>query len=89
MRDIEQYVPSLDGMEVIITATVGERFLDEIIEGYSVARIYNSSINVAFLGGTPQVFKPAMPFDIYVSSYCLLLFLKKIMYTILFMRIVF
>lgn len=67
MRDLEQFVPSLDGMEVIITATVGERFLDEIIEGYSVARIFNSSINVAFLGGTPQVFKPAMPFDCYVS----------------------
>lgn len=68
MRELEQFVPSLDGMEVIITATVGERFLDEIIEGYSVSRIYNSSINVAFLGGTPQVFKPAMPFDIHVSE---------------------
>lgn len=70
------HVPTLDGMEVVITATVGERFYDEIIEGYSVARIYNSSIKVAFLGDSPQVFKPGMPITIYVSD----IFVKELMF---------
>lgn len=70
MSELAQLVPTLDGVEVIITASVGDPFLDEIIEGYSIARIFNSSLSVSFLGGTPQVFKPAMPFDVYmVVSY--------------------
>ncbi|XP_049816717.1 CD109 antigen isoform X1 [Schistocerca nitens] len=67
MTELEQYVPQLDGMEVVVTATVGEHFLNEIIDGYSISRIYNSSIKVGFLGGSPQVFKPAMPFTCYIS----------------------
>ncbi|XP_026743707.1 CD109 antigen [Trichoplusia ni] len=70
MSELAQLVPTLDGVEVIITASVGDPFLDEVIEGYSIARIFNSSLQVTFLGGTPQVFKPAMPFDVYmVVSY--------------------
>ncbi|KAM3959264.1 macroglobulin complement-related [Aphomia sociella] len=70
MAELAQLVPELDGVEVIITASVGDPFLDEVIEGYSIARIYNSSLAVTFLGGSPQVFKPAMPFDVYmVVSY--------------------
>lgn len=70
MSELAQLVPELDGVEVIITASVGDPFLDEVIEGYSIARIYNSSLSVTFLGGSPQVFKPAMPFDVYmVVSY--------------------
>lgn len=61
-------VPSLDGMEVTVTATVGDYFLDEVIEGFSIARVYNSSIKLAFLGDTPQVFKPGMPITVYVSK---------------------
>lgn len=67
LSELEQYVPSLDGMEILVTASVGDRFLDEVIEGYSSARVFNSSIKVQFMGGTPQVFKPAMPFTCYVS----------------------
>lgn len=68
LSEIEKYVPSLEGMEIMVTATVGDRFLDEIIEGYAVSRVYNSSLRVSFLGGSPQVFKPSMPFTIYVSQ---------------------
>ncbi|XP_055682834.1 CD109 antigen [Lutzomyia longipalpis] len=68
MAELEQLVPNLSGMEVLITATVGERFYDEVIEGYAMTRIYNSSIRVAFLGGSPQVFKPAMPFTCYLVA---------------------
>lgn len=68
MRDLAALVPNLSGMEVLITARVGERFYDEIIEGYSLARIYNSSIKISFLGGSPQVFKPTMPFTCYIAA---------------------
>ncbi|XP_011495673.1 PREDICTED: CD109 antigen [Ceratosolen solmsi marchali] len=65
MGDLLQYLPSnSDGMEVTVTATVGERFLEEIIVGYSTARIYNSSVKIHFFGGSPQIFKPGMPFDL-------------------------
>lgn len=67
MYELEKLVP-LAGMEVLIIARVGERFYDEIIEGYSIARIYNSSIKVSFMGGTPQVFKPMMPMTSYIVA---------------------
>ncbi|KAL7301156.1 hypothetical protein TKK_0006128 [Trichogramma kaykai] len=66
MIDLLQYLPSggLEGVEVMVTATVGEHFLNEVIVGYSTARIYNSSVKIHFFGGSPQVFKPGMPFDL-------------------------
>lgn len=67
IKEILNYVPTLDGMEIAVTATVGDRFLDEIIDGYSTARVFNSSIKLAFLGDSPQVFKPGMPLSVYVS----------------------
>ncbi|XP_032519438.2 CD109 antigen [Danaus plexippus] len=67
MSELAQLVPSLEGVEVIVTATVGDPFLDEVVEGYSVARIFNSSLAVTFLGGELQVFKPHMPFDVYMA----------------------
>lgn len=67
MSDLAQF-GSMAGVEVLITATVGERFYDEVIQGYSIARVYNSSIKVSFLGGSPQVFKPTMPFMCYVVA---------------------
>lgn len=67
LSEIEQMVPTLDGMEIMVVAIVGERFLDEVIEGYAVARAFNSSIRVAFMGGSPQVFKPSMPFTTYLT----------------------
>uniref|UniRef100_A0A1B6D127 TEP1-F n=1 Tax=Clastoptera arizonana TaxID=38151 RepID=A0A1B6D127_9HEMI len=67
LSELEQFVPSLDGMEIQITATVGDRFLDEVIEGFSTVRLYNSTLKISFLGGTPQVFKPTMPFTSYIA----------------------
>lgn len=61
-----EHVSSLDGMEVIITATVGDRFLDEVIEGYSSARISNSTVSafvsvgfqflIQFFAGETEIF---------------------------------
>lgn len=67
MRELSPFVNSLSGMEIKVTASVGDRFLDEVVTGYSSARIYNSTLKVAFLGGSPQVFRPAMPLHCYVS----------------------
>ncbi|KYN20816.1 PREDICTED: CD109 antigen [Trachymyrmex cornetzi] len=64
MQELLGFAPSIDGMEVTVVATVGERFLDEVIVGYSKARIFNSTTKIRFLGGSPQVFKPAMPFTL-------------------------
>lgn len=68
MSELQTLMPTTQGMEVLITATVGEKFYDEVIQGYSISRVYNSTIRVKFLGGSPQVFKPAMPFMIYLSA---------------------
>lgn len=67
MEELKRLAPPLDNVEILITATIGDRYLDEIIEGHSTARISNSSIKLSFLGGSPQVFKPGMPYTIYVS----------------------
>lgn len=53
-------------MEVVVVATVGDWFLDEVIEGFSSARVFNSSIKLRFMGDSPQVFKPGMPVTAYV-----------------------
>lgn len=68
MADLRNLVSNLEGSEILITARVGERFYDEINEGYAIARIYNSSIKASFLGGSPQVIKPAMPFNAYLVA---------------------
>lgn len=73
LYELQQLVSTLEGTEVTITATVGERYLNEVVEGYSTARFFNSSVQVAFLGGSPQVFKPSMPFSIYVSIIILII----------------
>lgn len=68
MSELEKYVPTLEEMEITVTATVGERFLDEVISAYSTARVFNSSVRIDFLGGSPQIFKPMMPFITYISA---------------------
>lgn len=68
MWEIERSVPQLDNIEVTITAKVGEHYWNEEVEGFSKARVYNSSLRLQFLGGTPQVFKPSMPYTCYVRK---------------------
>ncbi|KAJ8926001.1 hypothetical protein NQ315_009856 [Exocentrus adspersus] len=68
IQELLHYVPTLEGMEIMVTATVGDRFLDEVIEGFAVSRVFNSSIKLKFLGDSPQVFKPGMPITAYVIA---------------------
>lgn len=70
MWEIERSVTILDNVEVEVKAEVGEHYWNEKEEGFSKARIFNSSLSLIFLGGSPQVFKPNMPFTCYVSHKC-------------------
>lgn len=67
MKEFERLIPQLDKSKVTVTAFVGERYLNLIEEGFSEALIYSSRINLEFLGSNPQIFKPGMPFKVYVS----------------------
>ncbi|KAK2723405.1 hypothetical protein QYM36_001916, partial [Artemia franciscana] len=60
-------VPSLDGFELRILASVTDRLFDERVEGFAETRFYNRSSKLTVVGGSPQVFKPAMPFTFYVA----------------------
>lgn len=57
----------LHGCEVEVHASVGERFLEITVDGYSRTRIINDSISVKILGDKPLVFKPEMEFYIYIQ----------------------
>ncbi|XP_034950028.1 CD109 antigen [Chelonus insularis] len=70
MHELLTYASISEGLEVQIIATVGESFLNEVIVGYSTARIFNSTVRIHFSGGSPQIFKPAMPYTFnIVASY--------------------
>jgi hypothetical protein len=58
---------SLDGAKITVTAFVGERFLNLIYSGHARAYIFSSKVKLKFLGSSPQVFKPAMPFKAYAA----------------------
>lgn len=58
----------LSDCEVEVHASVGERYIDVIVDGFSKARIVNDSIAVTILGEKPLIFKPHMEFYVYVSS---------------------
>ncbi|XP_022237429.1 CD109 antigen-like [Limulus polyphemus] len=67
MRELTQLVSNTGGIKVRVTACVGELFLDRVECGFSEAIIFNSSIKLQFLGSSPQVFKPSMPFKAYLA----------------------
>ncbi|KAI1297215.1 Antigen -like protein [Halotydeus destructor] len=58
---------SLDGAKVTVNGYVGERFLNLVYHGYARTYIFGSKIKLNFLGSSPQVFKPYMPFKTYVA----------------------
>lgn len=68
LDELSRLVSRLDGMKVAVTALVGERFLDLIETGFSESIVFNSSLQLRFLGSSPQVFRPGMPFKAYVSA---------------------
>lgn len=58
----------LEYCEIEVQAVVCERFYDFAVEAYGRTRIVNSTIHLNFLGTSPQVFRPGMPFKTHVSK---------------------
>ncbi|KFM63962.1 hypothetical protein X975_09783, partial [Stegodyphus mimosarum] len=69
MREFEKLIPQLDKSIITVTAYVGERYLNLIEEGYSQAMVFSSRIKLEFLGSSPQIFKPGMPYKVYVAVF--------------------
>ncbi|GBN47190.1 CD109 antigen [Araneus ventricosus] len=46
---------------------VGERYLDQVEIGFAESLLYKADLKLTFLGDSPQIFKPSMPFNCYVS----------------------
>lgn len=65
LRDLAHPVP-LEYCEIEVQAVVCERFYDFSVSAYGRSRIVNSSIILQFLGVSPQVFRPGMPFKTHV-----------------------
>ncbi|XP_042871742.1 CD109 antigen-like [Penaeus japonicus] len=68
MSDFEDLVAQTEGTEVRVTATVGDAYWDVAQSGFASTRIFSASVNLEFLGESPQVFRPAMPFKFYLSA---------------------
>ncbi|XP_055919076.1 CD109 antigen-like [Eupeodes corollae] len=66
LSQLEQMSTNLAEMELLVIATVGERFYNEVISGYSLTRLYSPALKAAFLGGEVQVFKPYIAFTAHV-----------------------
>ncbi|KAG8180373.1 hypothetical protein JTE90_025423 [Oedothorax gibbosus] len=67
MRNLRKMTSHLDNSRLSVVVEVGERYLDQVEVGFSQSIIYKSNLKLKFLGSSPQVFKPAMPFKCYVA----------------------
>ncbi|KAK4290219.1 hypothetical protein Pmani_036867 [Petrolisthes manimaculis] len=56
------------GREVRVWATVGDAYQDSTQSAYASTRVYSPSLKLAFLGGSPQVLHPPMPFRFYLTA---------------------
>lgn len=66
LRDLAHPVP-LEYCEIEVQAVVCERFYDFSVSAYGRSRVVNSSITLQFLGVSPQVFRPGMPFKTHLA----------------------
>nr|XP_042903885.1 CD109 antigen isoform X1 [Parasteatoda tepidariorum]XP_042903886.1 CD109 antigen isoform X2 [Parasteatoda tepidariorum]XP_042903887.1 CD109 antigen isoform X3 [Parasteatoda tepidariorum] len=69
MREFSELEPQLDKSKIVVTAHVGERYLDLIEKGFAEAIVFSSRIKIDFLGDDPQIFKPGMPYKVFVAAY--------------------
>ncbi|KAG0724718.1 CD109 antigen [Chionoecetes opilio] len=67
MEALARKVPKLDGSEVRVEAEIHESFTGINGTGFTMAKIINSSISCMFLGSSPYIFKPGMPFSASVA----------------------
>nr|BAR45622.1 macroglobulin complement-related 1 [Ammothea sp. RS-2014] len=64
MDEFKGYIPNA---EIKVEAVVGEYFYNSTESGFSSCVIYNNSLQLKFLGASPQVIKPSMPFKAYLA----------------------
>ncbi|XP_022256776.1 CD109 antigen-like [Limulus polyphemus] len=57
----------LEGCEVEVQVEVRDHFLNIVFPAYSRAKIIKAELNLRFLGVSPQIFKPGMPFKTYLA----------------------
>lgn len=57
----------LEDVEVTVTAQVGDMIWNVMQNGYSKTRLLDSNLRLRFLGDSPHVLRPAMPFKFFVS----------------------
>ncbi|XP_035217287.1 CD109 antigen-like isoform X3 [Stegodyphus dumicola] len=67
ISDLRKMMSHLDNSKLFVIVEVGERFLNQIQVGFAQSIIFKSNIKLKFLGSSPQVFKPTMPFKCYVA----------------------
>lgn len=67
MNELKWKIQYLDKSTVTVEAHVGEHYLNRIEMGFAQTIVFNSDIELKFLGSSPQVFKPAMPFKAYLA----------------------
>uniref|UniRef100_T1IYG4 CD109 antigen n=1 Tax=Strigamia maritima TaxID=126957 RepID=T1IYG4_STRMM len=68
MWSLANLASKLDGMQVTVAATVGDKVTLRNIEGFSCTIVTNGDVKLNFLGSKPQVFKAAAPFKTYVVA---------------------
>lgn len=67
LEDIANFTKKLVGTELFIRAIVWDFYYEMDRVGQGKALIMDDVVRLRFLGGPIRVFKPGVPFDVYVS----------------------
>jgi len=69
LSDFSELLPSreLEDSEITVSAEVGDMIWNILQGGFSKTRLLDSKLRLKFLGNSPHILRPAMPFKFYVS----------------------
>lgn len=67
MQEISQIMKKVEGLDVMAEAFATDFFYNNTQRGWCITRIINKTLELKFLGQSPQVFKPGMLFETQVS----------------------
>ncbi len=67
MAEIKSFLGTVDGVQVRAEAEITEFFYNETQRGFCETRIINQELSLRFVGSSPIVFKPGMPFEAQVA----------------------
>ncbi|XP_037085415.1 CD109 antigen-like, partial [Pollicipes pollicipes] len=62
MSALQGALPNLNNAKVKVIARVTEYWLNETYIGWCNSKLINSTVSIKFLGASPQLYKPGMPF---------------------------